>query len=213
MFVYAFQGSHNCTKCLNVKDGPFCRRECPMMKYANSSSGECLTCYENCDGLKGCTGPGRYPGPGGCNACMNKGVVLESLSGQKECMNKTTCDEGYYSVTGYQKNISNTDEKEQVTFLTNFKNNYAWILLTHMTHVTTAKTNQLLQSLTKWMVLLQGFCIECQAGCRICGFTSNRGELCTSCYNFLTDEDKCVDRCPDDNFEIRPNEEKVCKLR
>ena len=121
MFFYAFQSPRNCTKCRNVKDGPVCLRECPMMKYANSSSGECLPCYENCDGLTGCTGPKRYPGPGGCNACMNKGFTRESFYGEKECMNKTVCDEGYYSVTEYQRQKFNTGAKEQVTFFYEFK--------------------------------------------------------------------------------------------
>lgn len=58
-------GPGNCTRCKNVKDGPFCVEACPEHKY--NVGGVCQKCHENCVG--GCTGPANTIGFSGCNSC------------------------------------------------------------------------------------------------------------------------------------------------
>ncbi|CAH0768676.1 unnamed protein product [Bemisia tabaci] len=84
-------GAGNCTRCKNVKDGPFCVPACPSSKY--SRDGECLPCHPNC--MDSCTGPENNIGPNGCRSCekaiTNADVVVE------RCLQKNeSCPDGYY---------------------------------------------------------------------------------------------------------------------
>lgn len=66
-------GPGNCTRCKNVKDGPFCVEACPERKY--NVGGDCHKCHENC--LGGCTGPANTIGFSGCNSC-HQAIVHET---------------------------------------------------------------------------------------------------------------------------------------
>ncbi|XP_022103500.1 epidermal growth factor receptor-like [Acanthaster planci] len=85
-------GPRNCTECLHVKDGPFCRKECPISKYPDED-GVCQPCHRNCVMEKGCTGPGNALGQGGCVAChqalidQNGVTVLECMPNGAPCSN------------------------------------------------------------------------------------------------------------------------------
>lgn len=59
-------GPGNCTKCKNVRDGPFCVETCPESKY--KMNGECHKCHNSC--VEGCTGPENRIGHRGCNSCQ-----------------------------------------------------------------------------------------------------------------------------------------------
>ena len=64
-------GPGNCSKCKNVRDGPFCVKKCPDTKY--SDEGDCKMCHYNC--VYGCLGPNNTIGPYGCNSCDNALIV------------------------------------------------------------------------------------------------------------------------------------------
>ncbi|XP_022103983.1 epidermal growth factor receptor-like isoform X2 [Acanthaster planci] len=77
-------GPQNCTECLHVKDGPFCRKECPISKYPDED-GVCQPCHSNCVVEKGCTGPDNRVGQGGCVGCHQALVEQDGLT-VLECM-------------------------------------------------------------------------------------------------------------------------------
>ncbi|XP_038078963.1 epidermal growth factor receptor-like [Patiria miniata] len=87
-------GPQNCTECLHVQDGPFCRAACPVSKYPDEN-GLCQPCHSNCVKEKGCTGPENKVGEGGCVACHQALVeqdgvtVLECMTDGEPCSNNS----------------------------------------------------------------------------------------------------------------------------
>nr|XP_006813566.1 PREDICTED: receptor tyrosine-protein kinase erbB-4-like [Saccoglossus kowalevskii] len=82
----SWSGAENCSACLNVKDGPFCKSECPTAKYADQDN-YCQLCHENCkiEGPNsGCTGPGNSIGGDSCRSCSQ--VLLNKDGNLVECM-------------------------------------------------------------------------------------------------------------------------------
>jgi len=86
-------GSDQCDNCAHFKDGPFCVRKCPDMKYYDDDK-ICRMCHPACKG--GCKGPSDSYGEDGCNDCHIglKDVGRETL----KCLNPniTTCGTGHY---------------------------------------------------------------------------------------------------------------------
>lgn len=86
-------GSNACTRCKNVRDGPYCVRECPVSKYP--AEGECRSCHENC--VLGCTGPRNRLGAGGCNSCEKAIVSMLDPNVVEQCLKaEENCPEGFY---------------------------------------------------------------------------------------------------------------------
>ncbi|XP_071791148.1 epidermal growth factor receptor-like isoform X4 [Asterias amurensis] len=84
------EGPQNCSSCENVKDGPFCRSECPIMKYPDENK-ICQPCNSNCKLDEGCSGPDNTVGVGGCNVChqvlVEDDTVLECMPDGAPCNN------------------------------------------------------------------------------------------------------------------------------
>ncbi len=86
-------GPGKCHRCKHSKDGPFCVRECPVVKYRDASTGECRPCHGNCVG--GCTGPRNAIGEGGCNSCEK--AVINADSEVVRCLReRDRCPDGFY---------------------------------------------------------------------------------------------------------------------
>ncbi|KAK0178377.1 hypothetical protein PV328_002328 [Microctonus aethiopoides] len=82
--------AEHCTKCKNIRDGPFCVKKCPTSKY--NDNGQCKDCHENCVG--GCEGPENNIGVNGCHSCekaIMNGHVPEGCLQKRE-----PCPEGHY---------------------------------------------------------------------------------------------------------------------
>ncbi|CAH8649912.1 unnamed protein product [Dicrocoelium dendriticum] len=100
-------GSNHCNgPCRWVQDGPYCRKTCPPEKYLDPVSGLCLDCASTCtapltvstigqssnEGLgiisvrnaeqEWCTGPGTWPGHGGCSFCRQALAHVDSSPAQ-----------------------------------------------------------------------------------------------------------------------------------
>ncbi|KAG9508422.1 Epidermal growth factor receptor, partial [Fragariocoptes setiger] len=86
-------GSNNCVRCKNVKDGPFCVKECPISKY--NHNGICQPCHKACEG--GCTGPNNTIGKDGCKSC-DKAIPMDNDSNAiKMCLRADEpCPSGYF---------------------------------------------------------------------------------------------------------------------
>ncbi len=86
-------GPGKCDRCRHSKDGPFCVRECPVVKYRDPSSGVCKPCHANC--VDGCSGPENTIGPRGCNAC-EKAVISADAEVVRCLRERDPCPDGFY---------------------------------------------------------------------------------------------------------------------
>ena len=85
------QNNDECFSCKNVKNATFCQPNCPPNRY--NETNVCYPCHEACE--DGCTGPGPFPGPGGCNNCSGLLILNENETEIFECVQKT-CPDGRY---------------------------------------------------------------------------------------------------------------------
>lgn len=83
----------NCTRCKNVRDGPYCVSECLETRYP-SENGTCEPCHVNC--YNGCTGPKNTVGEGGCNFCK-KAIISVEATVEKCLAENELCPDGYYN--------------------------------------------------------------------------------------------------------------------
>ncbi|CAH1790477.1 unnamed protein product, partial [Owenia fusiformis] len=96
-FMCTGPNSNNCKRCKNVKDGPYCKAECPTMKYPNASN-HCMKCHENCLEGAGCTGPNNTIGLGACNDCEISQAEDDNPNKIARCLAPDTenCAHGYF---------------------------------------------------------------------------------------------------------------------
>ncbi|XP_072034421.1 epidermal growth factor receptor-like isoform X2 [Amphiura filiformis] len=192
-------GPSNCTKCRNVKDGPYCRPECPVMKYPSPKDNTCQPCHENCVG--GCTGPNNIVGDKGCVSCEQvrvdtDGTILECMTPEMECASTEWWDRytersndplaGYTVCQHCHEQCEGCDGKGSSKCLQclNYQLNNEC--------VDNCGPNRLPDQ--------EGICQDCHAQCQS-GCTNGTTEYdCKSCRNFkvLVDDDLsfCANECP-----------------
>ncbi|VDP71243.1 unnamed protein product [Echinostoma caproni] len=97
-------GSDQCIgSCRWVQDGPYCRERCPLGKFEEPVTQVCRECHPVCSiplplvtdsfarsngavndqtalASRVCTGPGNWPGPGGCNYCRQTAILRRTDS-------------------------------------------------------------------------------------------------------------------------------------
>ncbi|KAA3678950.1 epidermal growth factor receptor [Paragonimus westermani] len=194
--------------CRWVKDGPYCRKSCPLTKYLNHTTQTCQECSTACshplvpalatslaltNELNSelishdthvertvCTGPGNWPGPGGCNYCRQTVLHPDQQDRTDGSHKIIQCDQ---TDAALLTRLSAVVQTELMTWLANH-------------------TQPLLYGLAR-------ICVPCHEECAIESgdHMSNEVPVCTGpgpeqclrCNN-ASHEGRCVSHCPDGTY-------------
>ncbi|KAL7055784.1 hypothetical protein AAHC03_022696 [Spirometra sp. Aus1] len=231
--------------CLHVKDGPFCRAKCPSSKYADEKTRICLDCSPVCqqalskqpDFFSGlvqhqgsqldvCSGPGDWPGPGGCNFCEQVVVspeapdcgTMEQSEGREvsdECVPKLHCLIPYQTcpqqtflhllhvTSTLSGTLGNNDTDYRNHILSTLSQDASFQYLPSRVYGLVA--DWLLSLREHFSTRVVRLCLPCHAQCsRLVnpGCTGPSATQCTSCRTAVF-QGRCVPYCPNDTFSFK----------
>ncbi|KAF8570470.1 hypothetical protein P879_04249, partial [Paragonimus westermani] len=235
--------------CRWVKDGPYCRKSCPPTKYLNHTTQTCQECSIACshplvpalatslvlnNELNSelishdthvertvCTGPGNWPGPGGCNYCRQTVLHPDQQNRTDGSHRIIQCDQKcprgtfvhvinlhYRSGSGFNTNLQSPAKTEEYQSLPWSQTDAAF--LTRLSVVVQAELITWLTNHTQPLLYgLARICVPCHGECAIDSgdHLSNEVPVCTGpgpeqclrCNN-ASHEGRCVSHCPDGTY-------------
>ncbi|VDL98882.1 unnamed protein product [Schistocephalus solidus] len=232
-------------ECLHVKDGPFCRAKCPSWKYADEKTRTCLDCSSVCqqapfkrpdyfsslrqyqgNQLDVCSGPGDWPGRGGCNFCEQ--IVLsseapdygehegsEGREASNECAPTLRCLIPYQACPQqtflHLLHVTSGLAGPQGDSDTDYRSHILWTLSQDTSFQYVSSTAR--EMVAGWLISLREhfstrvvrLCLPCHTQCSPLvnpGCTGPSATQCTSCRTAVF-QGRCVPYCPSDTFSFR----------
>uniref|UniRef100_A0A5S6QD49 receptor protein-tyrosine kinase n=1 Tax=Trichuris muris TaxID=70415 RepID=A0A5S6QD49_TRIMR len=225
-------GPRNCTECKHVSLDGECVSACPEYTHFESIvTHKCERCHKNCYGY-GCTGPGNFVGPGGCNRCKY-GVLdeesqtiircLSELSAEKPCSHYPELENYYWTVPLSQKIQMSVAHavcikchpvcKRCYGFGADYAH-YGCECLKYSLKESSNSTTCVLECPRNTFVAtpLQdngvGECVPCDPQCNSC--TGPESTDCVECLHYKdfiaeTDRFNCTSSCPDERPFVSPD--------
>ncbi|XP_055339018.1 epidermal growth factor receptor-like isoform X2 [Paramacrobiotus metropolitanus] len=197
----------NCTKCLNVRDGPNCVAVCPVSKYSDFQK-ICQPCSYVC--TNGCTGPGQYVGEGGCNSC-EVGIISENAKNVSQCLPaNAACPERHFqTLVGHNESSAlATMAGKKVcrpchSYCKKCRDNTQYNCEECTYFRVNGKCELTCPSATHFIDLRTNQCRPCSSDCSIHGCSGPLSTQCVSCrsYRDYYDTDhpdlfNCTNQCP-----------------
>ncbi|VDN23721.1 unnamed protein product [Dibothriocephalus latus] len=223
-----------------MQDGPFCRAKCPSWKYADEKTQTCRDCAPVCQqapskrpdfftGLRPhqvghldvCSGPGDWPGPGGCNFCEQVAVSPETSGcggddgreSSDECASTLRCLIPYQAcpqqtflhllhvTSGPLSGGSDTNNRSHILSSLSQDTSFQYVSLTARELV----ADWLLSLREHFSTRVVRICLPCHTQCSPFVNPSCTGPSATQCSSCRTAvfQGRCVAFCPDDTFSFK----------
>ncbi|KER24409.1 hypothetical protein T265_07922 [Opisthorchis viverrini] len=248
-------GADQCNgPCRWVQDGPYCRKTCPPEKYLDQTDGRCYECSPACSypvtplvtgssvvhhnddqidtnettSNRMCTGPGNWPGAGGCNYCRQ--TALRSLASANtsylECVEECPAGTFMHVINLLQRGGSSLRHLNHLNFSNVYRNkstgiggqNDPWSRTDAAMLRPLPEQAQL--TLKTWILkhtepLIYGLariCLPCHNQCAVQNQSSSESDLtstcngpaphqCQRCLN-ASFNGRCVEFCPEDTYAV-----------
>ncbi|VDD76578.1 unnamed protein product [Mesocestoides corti] len=213
-------GADQCNHgCAHVKDGDFCRPQCPITKYPdkNNTCQECATAcssyaqtsvsdVEPTNGSEVCTGPGDWFGQGGCSHCLQ---VIATATVESENSSGLPCLTAYQACpSGTFLYLIGVPRNGQGSAQTRIASDSSLVSLP-----AAVKTR-----LAEWLASHQRggggavtarVCAPCHAECRD-GCSGPSPNQCVRCRRAKF-QGRCVAECREDTYKVSlRNDEVIC---
>ncbi|KAG5454895.1 Epidermal growth factor receptor, partial [Clonorchis sinensis] len=248
-------GADQCNgPCRWVQDGPYCRKTCPPEKYLDQTDGRCYECSPVCSypviplvtgslvvhhdddqvdtnettSNRMCTGPGNWPGAGGCNYCRQ--TALRSFGSSNtsylECVEECPAGTFMHVINLHQRGGSSLRHLNHLNFSNFYRNkstgngrqNHPWSRTDAAMLRPLPEQAQL--TLKTWILkhtepLIYGLariCLPCHDQCAVQNHSSSESDLtstcngpaphqCQRCLN-ASFNGRCVEFCPEDTYAV-----------